>query len=110
MDCHIAGMSVEPCLAPSLVDRHWLSGQRQSRGRTERHHDPRMNELQLLHQPPTIMLYLARGRFLMQSPLTALYKFEMFYGVGQVDLAPVDPDLLESAIEQLPGGSNKGTA
>ncbi len=110
MHCHIARIIVEPRLASRLADRDSLARQRHRRRRTERHDQARVDEFQLLHQPPAVMLQLARRGLLMDAPFPTLLELEMLHGIGDVDLVAIDPGLLHGAVKQLPGKSDEGVA
>ena len=43
----------------------------------------------------------------MQADFSAGYEFEMFHGVGDVDLLAVDAGFLQCPVEHQPGGSDE---
>jgi hypothetical protein len=45
-----------------------------------------------------------------QPPLPALLEFEMLHGVGDEDLAAVEPRLLDGTVEHAPGRADKRLA
>src|SRR5262249_54792357 len=51
-----------------------------------------------------------RVRLLMHAEFSARHKFEMFYGVGDVDFFAVDASFLQGAVEHLSGGPDERLA
>ncbi len=77
--------------------------------RAEAEDRQRRNERQLRQQPRTACADFAGARCLVQPPCGAAVPrpFEMFDGVGHVDLVAIDAGGLERAIEQQPGRSHE---
>ena len=64
-----------------------------------------MEHLQLGCEPRLTRADLNRLWFSMDSPFASRYEFEMFDGIGNVNVAALDSGLFERAVQQLAGGA-----
>src|SRR6516165_6199444 len=70
--------------------------------------DRRLNEIDLVVEPPAASVDLARVGLLVEAPLAARLVLEMLHGVGDVDFIPLDAGRFERLVEHLAGGAHEG--
>jgi hypothetical protein len=105
-----AGAPVEIDRASGTCDGKSFPGESQNGRGSKRDHKLCLHKSELLVQPPSIVLDLTRCRFLMDAPFPALLKFEVFDGIGNIDLLAVDAGVGHSLIKQLAGGADERLA
>ena len=91
-------------------DRKRLAGEGQDRRGAERDHELGVHELQLLFQPPAVVLDLACRRFLVDAALSALLELEVLDGIGDVNAVSVDAGLRHRPLQELAGRSHERPA
>ena len=84
-------------LAVHLSDTKVLTEQTLRRGRAEANKDSGHYQYDLGSQPWIAGCYLGRVRLLVKAPFALWFPFEMFDCIRQVDLFPVNADLLKRA-------------
>lgn len=83
---------------------------RSRRSRAQTSDDPRTDKVDLSFQPRTAGFDFSDRWFFVDSAFAAVLKFEMFYGIRNVNGFSLDSGVFESAIEQPAGGSHKRPA
>jgi hypothetical protein len=63
--------------------------------------------LEFRDQPRTARFNFASTRLFVDTPFTARFPLEVFYGVGDIALRTVDPNALQGLIENLTRWSDK---
>jgi hypothetical protein len=90
--------------APSAPhDRDCPSRDRGRAGGSERHEQPRANNLDLLLEPPLARLDLTRVGLLVKTSLAPRFVLEVLYCIRQVELAAIDAGACEGLVEEAPG-------
>src|SRR4029078_6077448 len=87
---------------PALFrDFEALAEQRLRGGGAEAHEDPRLDQRDLGFEPWPACRNLRSVRLRVDAPLAARLPLEVLHHVGDIDELPVDPGLLEGAVERL---------
>ena len=95
--------AVEFCATAKAADGKRFACERQNRCRAQCHHDFRVDELQLLIEPPPVVLHFTCCRPLMDSPLSALLELEVLDGIGDIDALAIKAGFCHCAIKKLTG-------
>src|SRR4029077_3903981 len=96
-------------LAAGSLDRHRPSGKGTRGGRTERHDELRLDDLELSRNPPAANLDLAGVRALVKAALAALLELEMLHRIGDIDIRSFDSGFGERTIEDPACRPDEGT-
>ena len=70
----------------------------------------RLDQFHFRLQPGLARTHFSNPRLLMQPPLPAFFEFEMFDGVGHINLRTLDGRVGESPVKDSAGGSDKRMA
>src|SRR3546814_16917631 len=96
----------EHLLVPAIQDmaangaERRLSRQRLERGSAERDDHPGADQIDLLVQPPAVVLDVAGIGRLMQAPFSARCELEELEGIGDENPAAVDDTILKASIKE----------
>src|SRR5215510_12551307 len=98
------------CDQPSAIgiDGECLAHQPARRGGAKSDGDRRLNEIDLVVEPPAASVDLAYVGLLVEAPLAARLVLEVLHGVGDVDFIPLDAGRFERLVEHLAGGTDEG--
>ncbi len=72
--------------------------------------EPRLHDTKFRIKPRFTSNNLRGRRFLVDSALTALFEFEMFHGVGDIDVCAVNSSIGEGAVQKRTRRSDKGAS
>jgi len=90
---------------PVLPPEHGLRG-----GRTQTDDEFGTHAIDLRIKPGLARSDFRRRRLLVETPFSTLFELEMFHRVGHIDFCAINAGLLQRAVEELPGGPDKGMA
>src|SRR5205085_11317108 len=94
--------------AASPDDRDVLARHGKDGGAPEGDDELRLDQLQLLLEPPAVMLDLAGRRLLVDALLAALLELEVLHRVRNVHFLALQARILERAVEEASGWPNEG--
>src|SRR5262245_53006351 len=92
------------------IDGYRLAHETARRRRAHRYRDGRLNEIELVVEPPTAGVDLACVWLLVDALLAARLILEVLHRVGDVDLAPLDARCFQRLVEHLAGWADEGEA
>jgi hypothetical protein len=90
------------------IDAERFSEQPARRRRAERHRHGRLNDLELVVEPPAAGVDLACIGLLVQAPLAARLVLEVLHRIGDVDLVPVEPRRFQRGVQHRAGRPHEG--
>src|SRR4051812_8948287 len=86
------------------------SGQCTRRRRAERHGELRLDQVELLVEPPAARFDLVVVRLLVDAALAARLELEVLHGIRDIDARAIDAGFGKRAVEHLPGRTHEWLA
>ena len=112
MDCGRDGFGHRMAeeLAAVALDAMLFADERLRRGGPQTNDDFGANALEFRIEPRAAGDHFGKRGFLVDTPFAAQFGFEVFHGVGDIDLGARNPGFLEGTIEKVTRGPDEWTA